>query len=73
MNSEDKQNELAWAARKNAILHQEYRDFLKEREYQAGPDAAHSFAMHSHNEGRHRDRTDREIIIELEGKLPFGF
>ena len=39
MSLEDKQNELMWKAKRDALLQQDYSSFLRERGLLAGPEA----------------------------------
>ena len=64
--------DLYWQAKKDAILEQEYREFLRQRGLEHNPDSAQLFAMNKRDSG-FTEKSERELILQLAGELPFMY
>lgn len=65
-------NELYWNSVAKKQLREDYNQFLKLDGQIGSPDSANIFAMKKHAEG-YRDMSIRELILFLEGELPYMF
>jgi len=64
--------EKYWRWKKVEQLREEYEAFLKEKGMKKSPHSAQVFAMHKHS-GGYEGLTERQIIIELAGELPYMY
>lgn len=58
---------------RSQVLREGYRLFLDAEKIERSLHAADRFAIKAHADGQDLGLTERQIIIMLEGKLPFGY
>lgn len=65
-------NDLYWDTMYKKQIRDEYKQFLRSEGQEGSPHLADVFAMKKYDEG-YRDMTKRELILFLEGELPYMF